>query len=444
MSIADAERLVKLLEKARNVDEFVVVDRSGVRASATTGANAGRRRVDLHRLEATVYRDVRRGRGSASFIVPDHDTAAAAALIAAATSRAENAAGPAWTLPPPAAPARVSVADLTLGEALVPDAEAIASQLAEAANEAALTVGLARVDVERVAVSVITSSGFDNSFETTDLHVDAIVTNTGAAERVRAHARRAEDLHLADRTAGAAERMADRSAATELEPGTYDIALAGPALTLDVTGSISTNGSNHELYGWFGPIVAQSSASMARQRLTRYRPGQSIYDIPATGDPLTITSDGTLDYGLHSRPFGELGEPVRRFTLVEDGVAAGLSLDLREAALRGVNPNGGVRNLVVASGATPAADLLTPDAAPLLEIAELGWLETNPRTGGFVAEIGLAYASGPARTRAPVVGGTIRGSIFDVLAAARLSKERAFYGWYDGPTVVRLSGIAVR
>src|SRR5437868_1530326 len=66
--------------------------------------------------------------------------------------------------------------------------------------------------------------------------------------------------------------------------------------------------------------------------------------------PTTITSDGARDYGLRSAPVGEEGDAIRKFPLIERGISSGLALSMREAALRGQDPNGGVRNLVIAPG----------------------------------------------------------------------------------------------
>jgi len=227
----------------------------------------------------------------------------------------------------------------------------------------------------------------------------------------------------------AARRLGDLARAAPLAPGRYALALTGPALT-------EPPGAE---FGWFAPIVAHADGATARRGLTRYLPGQSIFPDGATsGDPITIASDGALDFGTASEPFGELGEPVRRFELVDRGVAAGLALDLREAGLRDVAPNGGVRNLVVAPGTLAERDELAPGSAPLLQLVALRALDTDLGSGAFAAAVELAYLDG-----APVTGGLVRGNVYDLLAGARLSAATEFHGWYRGPRAIRTGATEV-
>ncbi|HTM22019.1 MAG TPA: metallopeptidase TldD-related protein, partial [Kofleriaceae bacterium] len=176
----------------------------------------------------------------------------------------------------------------------------------------------------------------------------------------------------------------------------------------------------------------------------RYRVGQSIYGaVEPSGDRLTVRSDGTLPWAWESAPLGALGEPVRGFDLVVDGVAAGVALDLREAGRLGVPANGGVRNLVIGPGGAALAALRAPRAGrPRLEVAELAWLETNPRTGAFVAEIGLAALS-TGGGESPVAGGAFRGNVFELLARAHLSTETDAGALYRGPSAIRVDDIEI-
>jgi predicted Zn-dependent protease len=178
-----------------------------------------------------------------------------------------------------------------------------------------------------------------------------------------------------------------------------------------------------------------------RLGLSRYRPGQRLFG-PERGGGFTLSSDGTVPFGERSAPFGELGEPVRRFDLVEDGVAAELALDAREAGLAGAPPNGGVRNLALGRGASRAAQLLEPGARPLIEVASLAWLEVDPRSG----ELAGAIESGTRHDRGaatPVTGGVLAGNLFELLGRARLASETMNERWYRGPALVRIDDVAI-
>jgi predicted Zn-dependent protease len=240
--------------------------------------------------------------------------------------------------------------------------------------------------------------------------------------------------------------LRDRQRAQSLTPGRYDVVLIGDAIIADVPGATDDT-TERAPFSWFTPIVAQADGTAARQGLTRYQPGQSIFgDRELAGDPITIESDGSLAHAWNSQPFGDLGEPIRRFTLVRRGRAAGLALDLKEAALRKEPPNGGVRNLMVSPGRASFDALLTAATAPL-EVEELSWLEADPRTGRVVAEISLAHVrngAGGRSGRRPVTGGIIVGNVFDWLARARLSSETMLRAWFRGPRAIAISGVDVQ
>src|SRR5258706_192744 len=98
-------------------------------------------------------------------------------------------------------------------------------------------------------------------------------------------------------------------------------------------------------------FASQADAVVERQGLTRYRERTPIaHGADQIAEPVSIASDGALEFGVLSEPLAEDGDAVRRFAIVERGIAVGLGLSPREAALRKRDPNGGVRNLVVTSG----------------------------------------------------------------------------------------------
>ncbi len=435
--------VIEALERARargRLHEYVVLETRREWASHQRGQPELRRGVDAERIEATIYRDQRTGRGSASFTLARDDEGDLDGLVAAAATRAGSGVGLAWQMPRPAAPARVVIAEP------LPNGVDGALHAAQTEIDAALPTGhqLTRLEItaESTHTEVHTSTGFASEYPATTTRVNATLAGRDAApgqiERVRCRGHRLVDLALAGRLRTAATRLDDLAGTARLPAGEYDLVLREAALLGEPCDRDDTG------YGWFGPIVGQASGTLARQGLTRYPLGKSIFGKrEVTGDPLSLASDGTIDFGLLSRPFGDLGEPVRRFELVSRGIATGYALDLREAALRGVTPNGGLRNLVVAPGTLPRDELLEPGTRPLIEVLALTWLETNPRTGGFVAELGLGRLHRGGAT-SPVVGGALTGNVFDLFARARLSLSSTARGWYYGPDAIRIDRATIR
>ncbi len=388
----------------------------------------------------SLFRDLPRGRGSATFSVADDASAAEIAREAEeAAARAGRGDGPAWRMPPSAAPARVNVLDTELAS----DARRVLNSLVAQLAKVGSGVSLAwfKLWTELVRTEISTSADFSSQFDATRISVEAVLASGSATQRLRRRARRSADLRLSSALSTALARLGDRQTAQPIQPGVYDVILLDDAITADTTSALEI-GDARAPFSWFTPIVAQASGAAARQGLSRYQPGQSIFgEEPASGDPLTVSSDGSVARGWSSRPFGEQGEPVRRFDLVRRGMAAGLALDFKEAALRNQSPNGGVRNLVIAPGPGPLRAMRAAAKSPL-EIAELAWLEADGRTGSAVAEISLGYLGGGRKQ--PVTGGVIAGNVFEWLARARLSSETIARAWYHGPRAIAISGVDVR
>ena len=380
------------------------------------------------RLAAQVHADVPAGRGSASFEVGTD--APLAAVVADAAARALASVGPAWRSPPPAAAARVLTRDPEVDAgALTGLPEVLAAELDRAAAAAGAVVVDADLAVELAEVRLATSRGLVAGWPATLLSIDATVGRGERRARIRRRVRRRRDLAFGDTIEAALGRAERRARAGVLGRGSYRVLMRAGAFL-------------HGGRGLLAALVGQADPALERQGLVRYRPGQLVAPGASTlPDPLSLSSDGTIPFGLHSAPLGEHGEPVRRFELIARGVARGLALDAREAYARGAQPNGGVRGLVVAAGDVAADDLIRA-LSPALVIDELGWLDVAPVTGHFRAGIALAtLVDGDRRT--DVAGGVVRGDAITALALGRRSQETEALPAYRGPAAWALGELVV-
>lgn len=393
---ADRAALLAALRARRDLADWSMRVVTTQRAWRRLGELAGRGTATGATLTVTLHRDGPAGRGTASFTVAAG--ADARPLLAQAVARADAALGPSWASQAPAAPARVDTSDPEVAADPVAAVDALIAALTTAAAPAALTT--ADVTAEVADVELVTRRAQRAAWRETAVTVAATLAD-GAAIDVRA--RRAAELDLA----GALTRARTTPPAAPLAPGRYPVVLTAAALL-------------HGDRGLLAAFVAQADPRLERQGLVRYRPGQAI----GAGATLTLTSDGTLPFGWYSAPLGARGEAVRRFPLVNRGVAVGLGLDDREAALRGELPNGGVRGLVIPPG-DAEDDELRADA---LMIDALDWLEVEPTTGWFRAGFG---------------GGTLRGDAIDLLGRARTSRSVWSTPTYRGPALWHLGPVAV-
>lgn len=440
---ARLDQVVAALRRHGGVDDFVAVERTGQRLEATRRGRM--RRLTERHVDVALYRDLRGSRGSAHLRIGERDRDLGP-LVEAAMARAAHARGPAWTLPPPAAPARVDVSDPAL--TVDPDS-ALASIQAQLAFSGPLReLAHWRIAVDLWHLEVRTSQSLASAYTSTLIAVDGSLAGNGEPFAVRS--RRLGDLDWASAAAGAAAQARLRARAVKLAPGAYDLVLAGDALAPDrgavlaperespwMGAALAGSLAGTAAFGWFGAPLAQADARLVRQGLSRYAPGEPIHgDAPVRGEPLTLTSDGTMPHGLRSRPFGDWGEPMRRLTLIKDSVAVDMVLDLREAALRGRMPSA-LGNVVLPPGRTLPGELRTRTERPLVEAMSLAWLVVDPATGDFTAELDLAQLDDGTA----VTGGSFRGNVFELLAGARYSAKLTARAWYHGPEAMRVDHV---
>jgi predicted Zn-dependent protease len=405
--VIDIRSLARALAR-RGASAWAVVERE--QRIATVDPDVARTEQRT-RWYLTVHIDTPTGRGTAHVrldVLADSPDAVAER----ATSLAHAGLGPAWSSPPPAAPARVDLDDGSLHDPV-------------AAAKAALPrrAGIfASVTAMRELVSVTTHAGFHTGWAATLVRVDALVAHADRSLAISRASRTLDGLDLDAAIAGAQHDL-EKLAVARAAP-------AGPCtLVLDADAML------HGGLGVWEAFVPQADAGTERQGLTRYREHAPIVEGADTvAEPLTIESDGALAYGLASAPLGDEGEAVRRFALVEKGVAAGLALSPREAALRDREPNGGVRNLVVAPGTWDG----TSDGERVVEVRRLRSLTIDRYTGEASLEIALALDRG-----APITGGSLRLDLIAALARARRSAETTARGAYVGPRALLIETAAL-
>jgi hypothetical protein len=371
----DRRRLLRALDR-RDVADWTLVERAQEVAISTGEL----RRTELRtKWQLTLHHDSPQGRGSAHVTIDSID-GDATVIVEQAVALAISSTGPAWHSSPLAAPARVKLADETLlkGDLLA-------------------KMGSDPISIMREQVRVAMRGGLRTEWTAT----------------------------LVDAGGRKARRLVDISPPPSL-PKVTGRAKAGACSLI-----LRPEALLHGGLGVWEAFVTQADAVVERQGLTRYREKTPIAPGADTvAEPLTIASDGALDYALLSAPMGDEGGAVRRFSMIERGIATGLGLSPREAALRKRDPNGGVRNLDVALGSWNG-DL--PASGRIVEVLQLRDLVIDRYTGDASLEIAVAadYAN-----RAVISGGSIRLDLIAALARAKRSQKQLTRGAYRGPDAV--------
>ncbi len=403
----------------RPLADWVLIEHDEQLAAVDEAAPGSERGEQRQRWDLTVHIDAARGRGSARLELQT-GSGLADNIVDQAIALANASVGPAWSTSPPAAPAKVALLDPALARAELGEVAKVMLHDLKRPPGAAV---VAAATVSREHVLVITKQGALAQWVASLAHADATIAVGDRSLEVSRDARRVADLGFGPALAAAAADLALYPAADAVTPGPCTVVLTADAML-------------HGGLGIWQVFANQADAVVARQGLARYRPGSPIAEgARAPSDPLTIVSDGALDFAVGSAPIGDDGDAVRRFTLIDRGIAVGLGLSPREAALRGEDPNGGVRNLVVAAGAWQD----TPASLPgrVVEVRRLRSLAIDPYTGDATLEIalGLDLAGGKAFT-----GGSIRLDLVASLARARRSGQVIRRGSYQGPSAVVIDG----
>lgn len=406
------EVLVHVLGR-RSISDWTLVQRRMDRAGLDEAR--GQRREQTTRWVLIVHEDTPDGRGTARLELAAFD-GSVEELVDQAQKLARAAIGPAWTTRPPAAPAQVAMFDKRLDKLDL--MEAARAVLTEAKRPPNATV-TARAAVSRTEVMVRTATGFHAAWVESLYDVGALViAHERSLEVARAARTRDElgtfDLALSDAVAD----LGQLAVAVPPVGGPCTLILGADALLAD------------DAYGLWSAFVAQADAVRARQGLARYRLGRPV----APGaellvDALSIASDGALDTGVRSAPLDDEGSAIRRFPIVEHGVAVGLGMRAREASFLRVDPNGGVRNLVVSTGNWDDA---IPSGERVVEVRRLRALTIDPYTGDASLEIALAIDHDRGKLTA-IAGGSVRLDLIATLARARRSSIAIRRGPYAGP-----------
>jgi predicted Zn-dependent protease len=412
--------LVRALGR-RKVSDWVVAEHAQELALADEVRGLDRREART-RTTLTVHQDVPKGRGTARLELTAQD-GSAADVVDQAVSLALTAVAPSWKSVAPAAPAKVTVLDPALASA---DLAGAAAQVLQRLRRPAGATVAASIEVLREQVTVQSSAGLVARWTASHLHAEALVTAGERSLALARDARRAADLALDRAIAGAAVDLAFLAAAGPPAPGPCALVLTADAML------------HGEDLGVWAPFAAQADAALAHRGLTRYQPGAPVAPgADRVDEPLGIASHGALDHATRSAPVGDEGDAIRRFTLVERGVCTNLGLSPREAARRGRDPNGGVRNLVIAPGTWDEAvpEALASRAPRTIEVRRLQSLAIDPYTGEASLEIALAieHAGGARR---PLAGGTVYLDLVAALARARRGAARIRRGPYVGPAAV--------
>ena len=190
-----------------------------------------------------------------------------------------------------------------------------------------------------------------------------------------------------------------------------------------------------DLYWYFADRM---SASFQVHKLSDWKCGETI--LPEKhGDAISLEVVPELPNSSKNYPVDEEGSLIRQRFLVKDGVAAAWWGSRQMSQYLGLEDSSMACNLRV-SGGTRSEEELRRDS--YLEVAEFSDFQVDPVGGDIAGEIRLAYWYHDGQCT-PVTGGSLSGSMNEVLASMQISANTEQFDTFIIPALTRVSGLKI-
>ena len=190
-----------------------------------------------------------------------------------------------------------------------------------------------------------------------------------------------------------------------------------------------------ELYSYF---LMQMNASYKHRKISAYEKGVSIA-VDRTGDKINLKALSSLKNSGADFPVDEEGAEIKERYLIEDDIPKSFWGSRQFMSYLGEEESGIVRNISVDGGSQSKQELRSGD---YIEVVEFSDFQVDPMSGDIVGEIRLGYLH-EGDTVKIVTGGSISGSIVDVLPSLKFSSETKQYDTMVIPEVTRMEGMRI-
>ena len=210
-----------------------------------------------------------------------------------------------------------------------------------------------------------------------------------------------------------------------------DRLVTSPTPALGKTDVVFSTDPARELYGYF---INRLNTAMVYRGISGWKPGDTV--APAN---LTLKAVKKLPNSSRNAAFDAEGAPIRDVTLIEQGKALRYWGSRQFSQYLKTEDAFIASNFAVSGGTESEADLRAGD---YLEVVEFSDFQCDPITGDIAGEIRLAYLHRDGRVT-PVSGGSVSGSMAEMIPSFRFSKELRQYDNLLIPSVTRLKDATV-
>ena len=199
---------------------------------------------------------------------------------------------------------------------------------------------------------------------------------------------------------------------------------------LPSTGNFPTIMADEAMDTIFDYFVSQADGNALYYGYSSFEKDISVYkDKQEAKEPLTIETDPTIEGGMRSGFFEELGYPLKPFTIIENGKLKNFTIGGKLSYLLKMPLTSSLSNIRVKPGKNSYDSFIENGVFELLRFSTF---HPNPITGAFSGEIRLGYLHKNGQ-KIPIRGGSVSGISQEAFLKASLSREIISRESYNGP-----------
>ena len=214
-----------------------------------------------------------------------------------------------------------------------------------------------------------------------------------------------------------------------------DRLIAKPTPAIGKADVLFTTSDAVSLYAYFADRL---NAAMVYRKMSDWKPGEPVA-VRFRGDRLSLYARRTLPNSSKNHAFDAEGAPIRDTVLLEDGVVKNYVGGRMFSAYLGLEQAFIPTNLEAVGGTHGESELRS---GPYLEVVEFSDFQVDSVTGDLFGEIRLAYFF-DGETVTPVSGGSISGSMLDLVGEMYFTRESAQYDNWRIPAATLVKGVTV-
>ncbi len=215
-----------------------------------------------------------------------------------------------------------------------------------------------------------------------------------------------------------------------------DKLIAGETPALGTADVVLSTDAATSVYDYF---ISRLSTAAVYRRISNWEIGKPVAE-QFSGDRVTVRALKELPNSSSNAAYDAEGAPVRDLLIMDAGVPVHYFGSRQFSQYMGLEDSFIPGNFEVTGGTLSAEELRQ---GAFLEVVEFSDFQVSVLNGDIAGEIRLAYWHDGKGNVTPVSGGSVSGSVSELMSTMRFSKESRQYNNMRIPAVTRLNGATV-